>query len=62
VIPNEAKRQKAYECLRKLTSGRIERALGLADDDLADLTGLFCTSRREREFTRRTAGHGNQEV
>jgi hypothetical protein len=27
-----------------------------------DLTGSFCTSRREREFTRRTAGHGNQEV
>jgi hypothetical protein len=27
-----------------------------------DLTGPFCTSRREREFTRRTAGYGNQEV
>jgi hypothetical protein len=27
-----------------------------------DLTGAFCTSRREREFTRRTAGYANQEV
>jgi hypothetical protein len=27
-----------------------------------DLTGLFCTSRCEREFTRRTAGYANQEV
>jgi hypothetical protein len=27
-----------------------------------DLTGLFCTSRREREFTRRTAGYAKQEV
>ena len=28
----------------------------------SDLTGLFCTSRREREFTRRTAGYAKQEV
>src|SRR5580704_5510518 len=28
----------------------------------ADLTGLLCTSRREREFTRRTAGYAEQEV
>src|SRR5258708_7190471 len=27
-----------------------------------DLTGHFCTSRRERESTRRTAGYGNEEV
>jgi tetratricopeptide (TPR) repeat protein len=27
-----------------------------------DLTGLLCTSRREREFTRRTAGYAKQEV
>jgi KAP family P-loop domain len=27
-----------------------------------DLTGPFCTSRREGEFTRRTAGYANQEV
>jgi hypothetical protein len=27
-----------------------------------DLTRLFCTSRREREFTRRTAGNAKQEV
>ena len=27
-----------------------------------DLTGPFCTSRREREFTRRTAGYAHQEV
>ena len=27
-----------------------------------DLTGLCCTSQREREFTRRTAGHAKQEV
>src|SRR5271156_5217242 len=26
-----------------------------------DLTGPFCTSRREREFTRRTAGYAHQE-
>ena len=26
------------------------------------LTGAFCTSRREREFTRRTAGYAKQEV
>jgi hypothetical protein len=27
-----------------------------------DLTGLCCTSRREREFARRTAAYANQEV
>ena len=27
-----------------------------------DLTGVFCTSRGEREFTRRTAGNAQQEV
>src|SRR4029077_4900402 len=30
--------------------------------DKTDLTRPFCTSRREREFTRRTAGYGNQEI
>jgi len=29
---------------------------------VTDVTGLFCTSRREREFTRRTAGYAKQEV
>jgi imidazolonepropionase-like amidohydrolase len=28
----------------------------------SDLTGIFCTSRGEREFTRRTAGNAQQEV
>lgn len=38
MIPNDTKRQKAYARLRKLTSGRIARALGLADEDLAKLS------------------------
>ena len=38
MISNDAKRQKAYECLRILTTGRIARALGLADEDLANLS------------------------
>ena len=29
---------------------------------LSDLTGVFCTSRGEREFTRRTAGNAQQKV
>jgi len=29
---------------------------------VCDLTGAFCTSRREREFTRRMAGYAHQEV
>ncbi|MGC1383701.1 MAG: hypothetical protein WA823_07980, partial [Candidatus Acidiferrales bacterium] len=31
-------------------------------DGPTDLTGVFCTSRGEREFTRRTAGNAQQEV
>ena len=31
-------------------------------EEACDLTGLLCTSRREREFTRRTAGYAKQEV
>jgi hypothetical protein len=38
LISNDAKRQKAYECLRKLLRGRICRALGLADEDLVNLS------------------------
>ena len=38
MIPNDTKRQKAYYLLRKLTSDRIARALGLADEDLANLS------------------------
>lgn len=38
MIPNDTKRQKAYDRLRKLTSERIARALGLADEDLATLS------------------------
>ena len=38
MIPNDTKRQKAYDRLRKLTSDRIARALGLADEDLANLS------------------------
>lgn len=38
MIPNEAKRQEAYDRLRKLTSDRIARALGLAAEDLAHLS------------------------
>jgi hypothetical protein len=34
----------------------------IKDSNGPDLTGPFCTSRREREFTRRTAGHAKQEV
>ena len=38
MIANEVKRQKAYERLRKFTSERIVRALGIADDDVAHLS------------------------
>ena len=38
MICNNAKRQEAYDRLRKFLSGRIERALSLADDDLANLS------------------------
>jgi hypothetical protein len=38
MIPNDTKRQKAYDQLRKLTSDRIARALGLADEDLVNLS------------------------
>ena len=38
MISNDTKRQKAYDRLRKLTSDRIARALGLADEDLANLS------------------------
>ncbi len=35
---------------------------GVVSAAVTDLTGPFCTSRREREFTRRTAGYAKQEV
>jgi hypothetical protein len=35
LIFNDTKRQKVYEQLRILTTGRIARALGLAEEDLA---------------------------
>lgn len=38
MISNDTKRQKAYDQLRKLTSDRIARALGLADEDLVNLS------------------------
>jgi hypothetical protein len=38
LISNNSKRQEAYDRLRKLLSGRICRALGLADEDLANLS------------------------
>jgi hypothetical protein len=38
LIPNDTRRQKVYEHLRKLVSGRIARALGLADEDLVNLS------------------------
>jgi hypothetical protein len=38
MIPNDTKRQNTYNCLRKLTSDRIARALGLADEDLVNLS------------------------
>lgn len=38
MISNDTRRQKAYDQLRKLTSDRIVRTLGLSDDELADLS------------------------
>jgi hypothetical protein len=38
LIPNDTKRQKAYDRLRKLTSDRIGRALSFSDKDLAKLS------------------------
>jgi len=38
LISNDPKRQEAYDRLRILTTGRIARALGLADEDLASLS------------------------
>ena len=38
MIPNEAKRQEAYDRLRKVTGDRIARALGLAAEDLVHLS------------------------
>ena len=38
MIPDDAKRRKAYERLRKLTSDRVARALGLSEEDLANLS------------------------
>ena len=38
MISNDTKRQKAYERLRKFTSDRVVRALGIADDDVAHLS------------------------
>jgi hypothetical protein len=37
MISHEAKKQ-AYDRLRKLTSGRVVRALGIADEDVAQLS------------------------
>src|ERR1700687_1570002 len=38
MIPDDTKRRKAYERLRKLTSDRVVRALGLSEEDLANLS------------------------
>ena len=38
MIPDDTKRQNAYSRLRKLTSDRIVRALGLTDEDLLNLS------------------------
>lgn len=38
MISDDAKRQKAYKRLRKLTSDRVTRALGLSEEDLANLS------------------------
>ena len=38
MIPDDTKRQSAYNRLRKLTSDRVVRALGLADEDLMNLS------------------------
>jgi hypothetical protein len=38
MISNDTKRQEAYDRLRKLTSDRISRALGLTDGDLASFS------------------------
>jgi hypothetical protein len=38
MIPNDIKRQEAYQRLRKLTSDRVARALGLSGEDLANLS------------------------
>ena len=38
MISNDTQRQKAYDRLRKLTSDRLVRALGIADGDLANLS------------------------
>ena len=35
---NETKKQQAYDRLRKLTSNRVARVLGLVDEDLANLS------------------------
>jgi len=37
LIPNDTKRLDVYDRLRKLTSGRISRALDLDDEDLVNL-------------------------
>ena len=46
-------RSRRLRARRKKECGRVEAV---------DLTGVFCTSRGEREFTRRTAGNAQQEV
>jgi hypothetical protein len=38
MISNDTNRHKAYERLRKLTSDRVARALGLSEEDLANLS------------------------
>jgi hypothetical protein len=35
---NETKKQQAYDRLRKLSSNRVARVLGLVDEDLANLS------------------------
>jgi hypothetical protein len=38
------------------------QGFGTIQGSSTDLTGVFCTSRGEREFTRRTAGNAQQEI
>jgi hypothetical protein len=63
---NKAERLLAKANLRKLQREETQIRLDQLQSEQSkidhDLTGPFCTSRREREFTRRTAGYANQEV
>ena len=63
------RRSVANEMARVFSRVDLLRVPSLRDEAITmplmgptDLTGLFCTSRREREFTRRTAGYAKQEV